>query len=56
MSEEIPAPAEVPNYMQTQKNSNIVMVAIILAITIITLTCILACSFTAYIFIVNAPW
>jgi len=56
MSEEVPTSAEVPSYMQTQKTSNIVTVSIILAITIITLSCILACTFTAYIFITNAPW
>jgi uncharacterized membrane protein (DUF485 family) len=56
MSEQIPTPADVPSYMQTQKTSNAVTIALIIAITIVMMSCILACTFTAYIFLVNAPW
>jgi hypothetical protein len=56
MSEPLPTPADVPNYMQTQKPSNSVAIALIAAITLITLCCIGACTLTAYIFLTNAPW
>jgi len=36
--------------------SNSVWIAAIVAVTVVTLACIVACTITAYVFLVNAPW
>ncbi|MFH2104217.1 MAG: hypothetical protein ABIJ39_12765 [Chloroflexota bacterium] len=38
------------------KQSNAVGVTIVIAVTIVTLACILACTGTMITFILNAPW
>ena len=36
--------------------SNSVWIAAIVAVTVVTLACIVACTITAYVFLANAPW
>jgi hypothetical protein len=56
MSEQSPEP--IPTYPASteKKESNAVAIASIIAMTIIMLSCILACTITAYAFLMNPPW
>lgn len=50
-----------PETSQVQANtsrgcSNSVWIAAIIAVTVVTLACIVACTITAYAFLGNAPW
>jgi hypothetical protein len=56
MSEQSPEP--IPTYSEPTENkgSNAVAIASIIAITIIMLACILACTITAFAFLTNPPW
>lgn len=48
----------IPTYSEPaeKKESNAVAIAAIIAMTIIMLSCILACTITAFAFLTNPPW
>ena len=56
MSEQSPEP--LPTYIEPteKKESNAVAIASIIAMTIIMLSCILACTITSFAFLTNPPW
>ena len=55
MSEETPEATQSDMYT-SNGSSNIVAIIAIVATMLIVLSCIVACSFVAYTFVVNAPW
>jgi hypothetical protein len=56
MSEFEPQGAPLPDEQPPTERSNAVWIAAIIAITVVSLACIIACTITAYAFLVNAPW
>ena len=55
MSEEAPETIPTDIYASSDSDNKVAIIAII-ATAFVVLTCIAACTFVAYAFVVNAPW
>jgi hypothetical protein len=54
MSEFTPEPARIPE--PPRKRSSGLAIAVIIALTVVTLACIAASTLVVYLFLLNPPW